>query len=394
MVKNICIFIDVPYGIGGAFQFNQQILSALLTLPSNKFKVTVFYVDNAWERLIPEPTEKIKLHYPSYVKNIFKVLFSIGMPYSVLKWLYSFTALNSMGDLRYSLAIFPSQDLAGLFLSSNAANVVYDLMHRYEKQFKESSSFGRGKFRDRLFQTMCTHSRLILVDSGVGKQQLIESYNVDPAKIEILAYIAPAHIAEYRDEEHTQYFKELNLPASFIFYPAQFWAHKNHKILIEAANVLKRKISDFHLLFTGPKRYSYDELYRYCEENDLLANVTFLEYVPNEMLGGFYLRARALVMPTFYGPTNIPPLEAIALKCPVAVSNIYGMPEQLGDASLYFDNTNLAEVVDVLEKLWLDDALREKLRRNCAKHFLSWNQNKFNKRVLEIISQYTEPTSI
>src|SRR5688572_28944338 len=266
-------------------------------------------------------------------------------------------------------------------------------MHRYEKQFKESSAFGRGKFRDRLFQTMCDHSKLLLVDSIVGKEQLIESYNADPNKVMALPYIAPAHILEYKDEEHGEYFKKINLPHTFIFYPAQFWPHKNHKILIEAANVLKRKLKDFHLVFTGPKKYAYQELYDYCRDNDLLSNVTFLEYVPNEVLGGFYLRARALVMPTYYGPTNIPPLEAIALKCPVAVSNIYGMPEQLGDASLYFDNTNLNEVVEVLEKLWVDDHLREQLRRNCVKHFLNWNQDKFNERLYNIISEYIGTSS-
>lgn len=43
----------------------------------------------------------------------------------------------------------------------------------------------------------------------------------------------------------------------------------------------------------------------------------------------FYRRARRMVMPTYFGPTNIPPLEANALGCPVAVSKVYGMPEQL-----------------------------------------------------------------
>jgi len=387
VMKNICIFIDAPFGIGGVFQFNQQILSALLNLPRDRFKLTVFYVEDAWTKLISAPAEKIKIHYPGYIKNLFKVLFTIGIPNGLMRLLYSLTPLNRMNDPRYDLVIFPSQDLAGLFLSRNAANVVYDLMHRYEKQFKESSSHGRGKFRDRLFGTMCRHSRLLLVDSNVGKEQLIESYNAERAKVESLPYIAPAHIVEYNDGPHIQFFKELNLPRTFIFYPAQFWPHKNHKILLESAKVLKERIKGFHLVFTGPKRYAYDELYQYCVDNDLTSNVTFLDYAPNEVLGGFYLRARAMVMPTFYGPTNIPPLEAIALKCPVAVSNIYGMPEQLGDAALYFDNTNVNDVSAVLEKLWTDDALCERLRQNSIKHYKNWNESKFNERVLDIIEK-------
>ena len=71
----------------------------------------------------------------------------------------------------------------------------------------------------------------------------------------------------------------------------------------------------------------------------------------------FYRRARAMVMPTFFGPTNIPPLEAFALGCPVAVSNIYGIPEQVGDAALLFDPNSVEEIADCIERLWQDDAL-------------------------------------
>src|SRR5207248_2446916 len=112
---------------------------------------------------------------------------------------------------------------------------------------------------------------------------------------------------------------------------------KNHKILLEGALLIKDKIPGFSLVFSGHKNHEFNKLYQFCEQNNLLQHVIFLGFVPNEFLGGLYLRARAIVMPTHFGPTNIPPLEAIALKCPVAVSNIYGMPEQLGDAALYFD---------------------------------------------------------
>ena len=59
----------------------------------------------------------------------------------------------------------------------------------------------------------------------------------------------------------------------------------------------------------------------------------------------FYKYAVALVMPTFFGPTNIPPLEAFALGCPVITSNIYGIPEQVGDAALLVNLDKPLQVV-------------------------------------------------
>jgi glycosyltransferase involved in cell wall biosynthesis len=230
------------------------------------------------------------------------------------------------------------------------------------------------------------------VDSRIGKQQATESYHSFPEKIQVLPYIAPAHIVNYQDKNFEDYFAKLGLPSKFIFYPAQFWPHKNHQVLLEAALLIKNKIPKFSLVFSGHKDHEFKKIYQFCEQNDLLQNLTFLGFVANEILGGFYLRARATVMPTHFGPTNIPPLEAIALKCPVAVSNIYGMPEQLGDAALYFDQNSVTDVAQVMEKLWIDDAVMEKLKINAVKHFENWNRRSFNHRVNEIINEYFQAT--
>lgn len=384
-MKNICIFVDVEYGSGGTFQYNQQILNALLALPSDEYKVVVFYVDNAWAALIPETIEKQKVRYPKKQKLFFKSLFGIGVPDFIMRRLFLMSPLRVLSDHAFDLVLFPSQDLAGLFLSRNSVNVVHDLMHRYERRFKESSGFGRGRFRDRLFGSMYRYSRLILVDSEVGKKQLMESYRGGSAKIAVLPYIAPPHIVNYDEKGNEAMLKSLNLPSKFIFYPAQFWPHKNHKVLLQAAIILRKKYPDFKFVFTGPKVHAFNEIYKYCEDNGLKENVTFLDYVPNEVLGGLYRRARAMVMPTFYGPTNIPPLEAIAMGCPVAVSNIYGMPHQLGNAAVYFDNSNVADVAAVLEELWINEDLRSRLKENARIHFENWNQKHFNQRFFEII---------
>lgn len=45
------------------------------------------------------------------------------------------------------------------------------------------------------------------------------------------------------------------------------------------------------------------------------------------MLSFLYQKAWAMIMPSYFVPTNIPPLEAMALGCPVAVLNRYAMPE-------------------------------------------------------------------
>jgi glycosyltransferase involved in cell wall biosynthesis len=121
----------------------------------------------------------------------------------------------------------------------------------------------------------------------------------------------------------------------FFLYPAQFWEHKCHKTLIAAASRLKAAgVSDFRVVFTG----SYADSYRaknYLYLRKLAAHlnvddlIVFLGFVEKSELDYLYRNALCLLMPTAFGPSNLPPLEALARTCPVIASNAYGMKQFL-----------------------------------------------------------------
>ena len=92
-------------------------------------------------------------------------------------------------------------------------------------------------------------------------------------------------------------------------------------------------------------------------------------------------------MPTLFGPTNIPQLEAFELGCPVATSNIYGIPEQVGDAALLFNPESVDEIAGCIEKLWEDDKLCTELIEKGEKRAAKWGQKEFTEILLEYISE-------
>ena len=112
----------------------------------------------------------------------------------------------------------------------------------------------------------------------------------------------------------------------------------------------------------------------------------FLGYVPNEDITEIYRRARAMVMPTFFLFLNIPPLEALAIGCPTAVSNVYGMPEQVGDAALLFDPNKVDEIAAAIYKLWTDDYLCNSLIEKGLRKAKAWGQPQFNNRLEKIVA--------
>jgi len=286
------------------------------------------------------------------------------------------------------LWIFPAQETWTYLLPSPSLGTIFDLMHRYERRFKESSAWGLYQCREKHYLNMCRWCKGVFVDSEVGKHHVMESYGLHADRIHVLPFVPPTYrempsVSEALNARH-------GLPRKFFFYPAQFWEHKNHKALVAAAALLKRELPDLSLVFVGSKKNGYSSTVELVRHLGLKNNVRFLGYVPDSDMPELYRRARALLMPTSYGPTNIPPLEAMALGCPVAVSRIYGMPDQLGDAALFFDPSSVDQIAEAMKLLWKDDGLCEELTRRGLIQSSRWNQSHFNHRLQEILEKVLE----
>jgi glycosyltransferase involved in cell wall biosynthesis len=177
----------------------------------------------------------------------------------------------------------------------------------------------------------------------------------------------------------------FRLPAKFVFYPAQFWEHKNHARLVRAVASLRETVPDIHLALAGALNRGYAQVRALVADLGLDKQVSFLGYVPDRYMAELYRRARALVMPTFYGPTNIPPLEAFVLGCPVAVSDVYAMGEQVGNAALLFDPKSETAIADAIRRLWHDDTLCAELAARGTVSATRWGRPEFSQRLQGII---------
>lgn len=379
-MKKIGLYLDSVIN-GGTFQYNLAILEALCSLPTDQFKIILTYSSDLWESYL----QKESIYAIRINRTIFSRLwFQIRTPFWLWKNInkYFDTFSKAFINQKCDLWVFPSQDIWSYSLPIPSLGTVHDLMHRYEKQFPEAGSRKEYKMREKHYSRTCKEANGILVDSKLGKQQLIESYQVTNSQVHILPFIPPKYI--YETTENIQV--NFNLPSKYLFYPAQFWEHKNHKALVQAASLLIAKLPDLKMVFVGSPNNGYDSVIKLITKLGLQNVFIILDQVPDEQMRELYTKARALIMPTFFGPTNIPPLEAFATGCPVAVSNIYGMPEQIGDAGLLFNPNSDFEIADTIYKLWTDDDITISLARKGYQKSKDWGQTQFNQRLLEIIT--------
>jgi len=110
-------------------------------------------------------------------------------------------------------------------------------------------------------------------------------------------------------------------------------------------------------------------------------------------LRSLYEHALGLLFPSFHEGFGLPPLEAMALGCPVIASNRSSIPEVCGEAALLVDPQQESELVAAIQRLageeGLADELRHKGQRQAALH--SWDT--CSRRLWECVRDLSEISS-
>jgi len=141
-------------------------------------------------------------------------------------------------------------------------------------------------------------------------------------------------------------------------------------------------------VFVGSDTGNMKYVRQTAENLGLSSQVHFLGFVPREDMIGLYRNALALTYVTFFGPENLPPLEAFALGCPVIASNVPGAQEQLGDAALLVDPKNEGDIAKGIKRLYEDSALRQNLIDRGLKRAAKWNGEDWLKSVFTVLDEF------
>jgi len=154
----------------------------------------------------------------------------------------------------------------------------------------------------------------------------------------------------------------LNIPGNkYLFYPASFWAHKNHLNLLKSLRILIDQGCLLELWLSGANLSESEELNKLIDRFNLNLSVKILGYLSPSELATTYANAFALIMPSFFESESLPIWEAFALAVPVITSNVTALPSQVGEAALLFDPEDPKDMAFQIAKLLNDESLRKDL---------------------------------
>ncbi|MFH1566177.1 MAG: hypothetical protein ABIB98_03210 [bacterium] len=191
------LFLNSSPQYGGTFQYNLSILNAFSALDPEKYQKTVVYGYTDWKdhlerckldaRFLPQKTVNRCIDYAFRVLGFdvgnSRLLSTIAMPYR-----------KDLVAMDRDLWIFPSQDPHSYECRLKSLVTIFDLMHRYEKEFPELSSWHSYRNRETLYKNICKHSLGVLTSSEVINNQVTECFNVSKDRVFILPLTPPTYI--------------------------------------------------------------------------------------------------------------------------------------------------------------------------------------------------------
>lgn len=395
-MKRIGIYLERKPDSGGAYQYCLAMLKALANASKDRYKIYAFCTYGDWKKITEPLGIETKVIRKNFIQKVIHYSAEKALSVATYRKYCAFIhpLAKKMQELEIDMCIYPCGDKISFMLDTPSVVTVFDLMHRYLKNFPEINAPDIYKSRERSYTNIAKYAQAVFVDSPVGKQQILECYgdtsqmyNELDSKTLVLPMIAPDYVFENAGKPLGENVADFD---KYIFYPAQLWKHKNHKNLLLAMAELKNENIHVNLVLCGSGKNAGEEVKNIIQNNKLDEQVQLLGYVTNEEMVALYQHARALVMPTFGGPTNIPQLEAFVLGCPVATSRIFGIPEQVGDAAMLFNPASIIEIKECIRTLWMDDTVCASLIAKGYEKANEYSEEKFREKLLDYLDEISK----
>jgi glycosyltransferase involved in cell wall biosynthesis len=215
---------------------------------------------------------------------------------------------------------------------------VWDPQHRRRRFFAEvSTTAWTSEARELAYRSNLPRAAPIITGTKTGKDEIIAFFGISPENISVVPMpVAQAALSE-DSGDRIDVRAKYRLSREFLFYPAQFWPHKNHINLLFALDLIKKDTClSLDVVLTGnDKSNQKPRLQDYCGSRSVVASSHL--FVLRADLYGLYGEAICLAFVSFFGPDDIPPLEALAIGCPVIATCVPGADKQLEDAAWLLD---------------------------------------------------------
>ncbi len=311
---------------GGAAGFAVELIAAIAKLPD----IEVIVLCGSWNRdylrnILPASVRLIQMEG---TKSYTGIAAADRLIQKITKRLRRQNTLKANHvDLLFcpfGAAVFQEQGIP-------IVSTILDIQHEFYPQFFDADEL---EHRKKFYQAIVNRVERVACISNFTKETFCNTYGYDPYRAKTI-YIA---IQNRFQEKDLSILEKLRLTEnSYLVYPANFWEHKNHKLLLNAFSMYVTKHQNARLVLTGnplEQKPYYEKLLKQLHIQD---QVVITGYLTQAELYSILDGAKGLIYPSLFEGFGIPVVEAMQMKKLIACSNLTSLPE-IGCSSIHYFN--------------------------------------------------------
>ncbi len=311
---------------GGAYHENILLTDVFKSFDNSKYDIYYIVSNKKVEKILKQ-------------KNLNTIFFKKNLIFRIQNFLYKFKFFKFILDkfrIENNFEKFVKKNNIDLLIFNNPSEmsllafnlmyviVFYELQHLKYNFFPEYKAYHNFDLREIIINNFLSNAFKIITCVNKDKKLLEKYYNAQEDKIMIQPFVSRLPLIyeqTVNKNDFENYKKKLKLDTDkkILFYPAQFWPHKNHKYIIDAMDeiVNRHEKKDYHVVFCGYDKFNQlNFLKNKIKEKHLLDYFTFFDYLEDNEIIALYLNCHALVMPTFVGHYSLPLFESFYFKIP------------------------------------------------------------------------------
>jgi glycosyltransferase involved in cell wall biosynthesis len=244
--------------------------------------------------------------------------------------------------------------------------------------------------RDREYKELCELCNKIIVSSECAGRDLLRFAPAYAYKTELLHFVAnPLPVAHAASLPDLQRLYDFSQP--YFLLPNQFWAHKNHRVVLSALQILKHRNEPLLVLATGSSEdyrnpSFFTSLMEYAKECDVLDCFRVLGRIPFDHLVSLMQHATGFINPSLFEGWSTSVEEAKSMGKQIVLSDIPVHREQAPERAFFFpadDPEALAAAMMAAHKAF--DAHRDAAMRDASNACFSERQREFGEAYLRTV---------
>lgn len=290
------------------------------------------------------------------------------------------------------LIFLAPSDLIFFVENQNFVYTVWEFQHKSYPFLPEYKNiYFDVDVRDKILKIASEKAFKIFVGTKKSKNDFSKYYSCDEKKIIVRPLKTSMPNINITDEFNSKFTSGLKAKKieQYLFYPAQYWAHKNHKYIIDAfENFSTQNKNDIRCILAGSNKGNLSYIKSLINLKNLNDKIYVYEYLTDEEIVYLFKNCYAVVVPTLVGSISFPVIEGFFFKKPV-ICNINNLDDEYKKNVFSLDITSPKSLDDVLNYISKNPKAVE-FKVSEAKAFFDklYDDKKLSNQYIDIINEF------